>query len=315
MERLERLDEWAGRLGFRAAAAGPEALEAVRKAIEERRRKGELSPGFYKRSLSGFRYPGSTGRPNRKFVIVVAFPRPAHIIGFTMKSGRFEALLPPTYVGYRDSWETIRRDLAENTFGRNDALHTLSIPLKSLAVWTGLASYGRNNIAYVPGLGSYFQLAAYAVNDDVQVSDIPIKAGRGPFRIDRMMDLCANCLICAEACPTGAISGDRFLIDATKCYTYHSESPDPMPPGMDPPSPNCILGCLRCQTACPGNRGLLRKEPGGVDLDEEETAAFLAEGELPGNSIGAGIRAKFDSLAMTEDIRLCRRNLRLLLSR
>ena len=67
--------------------------------------------------------------------------------------------------------------------------------------------------------------------------------------------------------------------------------------------------------ACPGNRGLLRKEPAGVDLDKEETAVFLAEGELPKNVIGAGIRAKFDSLAMTEDIRLCRRNLRLLLRR
>ncbi len=310
-----RLEEWAGRMGYRAAWAGFDVLDAVREKLEERRRSGEFAPGFFERSLARFEHLDGPGTLRPRSVIVVALPRPAHIIWFAMKSGRFEAILPPTYAGYLDSWEAIRRDLTENMFGRNDALHTLSVPLKSLAVWTGLASYGRNNIAYVPGLGSYFQLAAYAVNDDVPGLDVPFKTGRGPFRIDRMMDLCKNCSICVKACPTGAISGDRFLIDATKCYTYHSESPDPMPPGMYPPSPNCILGCLRCQTTCPGNRGRLRKEPAGVDLNEEETAVFLAEGELPKNVIGAGIRAKFDSLAMTEDIGLCRRNLRLLLRR
>jgi epoxyqueuosine reductase len=32
------------------------------------------------------------------------------------------------------------------------------LPLKSLAVRSGLAAYGRNNVCYVPGMGSFLEL-------------------------------------------------------------------------------------------------------------------------------------------------------------
>ena len=69
-------------------------------------------------------------------------------------------MVPPHYAGY----ETVPDGLAAAVeaavapFGRRAA--RIEPPLKTLAAGAGLARYGRNNIAYVPGLGSYLQLAA-----------------------------------------------------------------------------------------------------------------------------------------------------------
>ncbi len=306
--RAQRLREWAESRGCKAVHEGLESVEEVRRRLEERRRNGEFAGGFYERSLAGFKYLEGLAMKDPRGIIVVAFPRSAHTVEFEHGGRTITLLLPPTYVRYRPWFERIRRDLAAVVFGREDAVETLSAPLKSLAVGVGLAAYGRNNVAYVTGMGSYVQLAAYAVDVWSGPSD---EDGTVDFKLDRMFEPCASCRYCAEACPTGAISTARFMIDATKCYTLHSESVEPMPPAMKPPSPDCLLGCLRCQRACPANRGLLRTKPSGVRFDEAETAAFLSDAEPIEGPLGDGIRQKLQSLDLTEDMAVLRRNFRL----
>ncbi len=84
---------------------------------------------------------------------------------------------------------------------------------------------------------------------------------------------------CMERCPTGAITGDRFPIDAESCLSRLNECPGIWPDWLPPEAHNCLWGCLACQENCPQNAGLLSYEDTGVRLDVVETAAILARSE------------------------------------
>jgi epoxyqueuosine reductase len=133
-----------------------------------------------------------------------------------------------------------------------------------------------------------------------------------PNQVEPLLPKCRNCRICAAACPTGAISRERFLIHAEKCYTLFSESPSPIPENLNSPSPKCIIGCLRCQELCPENKGLLRSEVAAVSFDAEETAAFLGM-TPPGGPVFERAQAKFRTLGLTEGFPVFARNLKKIL--
>ena len=44
-------------------------------------------------------------------------------------------------------------------------------PLKPLAVRLGLVRYGRNNVTYAPGMGSYIQLLGYLTDASLPLPD------------------------------------------------------------------------------------------------------------------------------------------------
>lgn len=306
MTRRAALIEWAYQRGYRVGLAGISLLEAVREKLAKRREKGEFAPGFFEENLSVFRYLEGVSMPRPESIIVVAVPSPAHILKFELEAGLVETILPPTYVRYRSLFESVRKDLADNVLGRDANVETVQAPLKSLAVCLGLASYGKNNITYIPELGSYFQLAGY-------VTDIPLKTTADDIQLERKLGLCASCRVCLKACPTGAITEDRFLIHAERCYTLRSESSQPIPPDVEPPSPDCLIGCLKCQELCPANKGLLKKEVADVSFTKEETLALLEDGDFQDEDIARSIQAKFGALALSESVPIFRRNLRLLL--
>jgi len=209
-------------------------------------------------------------------------------------------------VGYRALFESVGKDLKDNVFDQSRNVEIVQAPLKSLAVCLGLALYGKNNVTYVPDFGSYFQLAGY-------VTDVPLGAMADDVELERKLGLCSSCQACLKACPTEAITGERFMIRAEKCYTLHSESSKPIPADIKPPSPDCLIGCLRCQEVCPANKGLLKKENAEVAFTKDETLALLQEGNVQDENLAKSIQAKFDVLALTEGISIFRRNLRQLL--
>ena len=100
------------------------------------------------------------------------------------------------------------------------------LPFKRLAVQSGLAKYGRNNITYVDGMGSWCKYIALLTNipcDGSAWREQPIMAAE-----------CENCELCINNCPTGAISKDRFLLLREKCIGGG--------------------GCSACQDICPMNK-------------------------------------------------------------
>ncbi len=302
----ETLSEWAHQRGYKVGYAGVSLLETVREKLAKRREKGEFAPGFFEENLGVFTYLEEVSMRRPESVVVVAIQCPAFILKFELGIGPVETILPPTYVRYRALFESVRQDLEKTAFGRDGNVETVQAPLKSLAVCLGLASYGRNNITYVPEFGSYFQLAGY-------VTDIPLGTTADSIQLERKLELCSSCRACLKACPTGAITEGRFLINAERCYTLHSESSQPIPPDVEPPSPDCLIGCLKCQELCPANKGLLKKENAGVSFTKDETMALLEDGDFRDENLAKSIQAKFGTLALSESVSIFRRNLRQLL--
>jgi epoxyqueuosine reductase len=173
-------------------------------------------------------------------MIVVAVPRPQTRAIFTWNRQRRPLILPPTYTAYKGITEQIENLLAKVLDEKGYRSTGTALPLKLLAVRSGLGQYGRNNLCYVSGMGSFLQLVAV-------YSDMPCQ--EDSWQEATMLQSCEKCELCRRACPTGAISSDRFLLLAERCTTYHNEKE------AISHSPNgwMLLGTTASKDACAAN--------------------------------------------------------------
>jgi epoxyqueuosine reductase len=206
--------------------------------------------------------------PDARSLVVGALARPVTRATLLVDGERHTVVVPPHYAGYH----TVPREFAElvaaTLAGHGHRAAQARVPLKTLAAGSGLARYGRNNLAYVDGLGSYLQLAACATS-----LTAPPEVAWGQARA---LAECEQCRACARACPTGAITTGRFVITAGRCLTMVNESDDPFPAWVQPAWHTCAVGCLRCQQVCPANGGVELRVDEPVRFDAAESAAILA---------------------------------------
>ncbi len=307
--KTSRLHDWAASRGMASRVVGLGALELVRSRLERLAAEGALEAGFVSKSLGGFRYLKGRRVETPRTLVLLALPRPAHLVTFRLGERDIELVLPPTYVQYTPSFDLVRGWFRDDLGLDPSQADLVSAPLKSLAAAAGLILYGRNNLGYVPGLGSFVQLVGLAASFDL-VPDGELR------RIeDQSLELCHTCRACQKACPTGAMGEDRFMLRAERCYTIFSESLDPIPEEMTIPSPRCLVGCLKCQEVCPENKGRLQYEKTGVTFSEAETAAMLHDPLEKQADVWTNIRAKFGALGISEDTRVFARNLRFLMKK
>jgi epoxyqueuosine reductase len=291
---------------MRTAVLGAGALAGVRDRLGALHDGGDIDPGLFASHLSGFSYGAGSAVGEPRALILLAVPRPAHIVAFRLPDRELATILPPTYLEYRPFAERILTSLRADFGLAASDIDLLSAPLKSLAAAAGLTRYGRNNIAYAPGMGSYHQLVGLATRFPLGPEPVPLAIE------DRLLDACEGCDRCRRACPTGAIPETLFLLRAESCLTLSSETFDRGPRPLRPARQNCLVGCLVCQEACPENRGLLRREPSGLVFSQAETEAILRDPAEKDAALWTEIRSKFGTLGLTEDTRLFARNLRLL---
>jgi epoxyqueuosine reductase len=320
----KRLREWAAARGYGLAIADSVIVGSVRRKLEDRKASGQIDAVFFEENLAKFRYLEGSSIKGPKWVVMVAVPSPISVLSFTLAGRSIDALIPPTYVRYNAMFQDVLDDMTKNALGRDVKAEILKAPLKSLAVHMGLVNYGRNNITYAAGLGSYYQLCAYLVGTRERLAKGSRKAGEPETRLDR----CATCKACLKACPNGAIREDRFLISAERCHTLLSESRRPIPQWARPPATLCLIGCMDCQKICPENKGRLKTVPAEVEFTAEEIEAVIKAGRrlnaggseagpLPRDDRGpvwAAAVKKFQRLGMTEDLDLMGRNLEYFLS-
>lgn len=302
---IKQLQEWTAERRLRIACGGVRVLQDVRRDLLARRTSGELDATLYANNLDFFRYENSADSiRDAKAVILVAVPRAAHRLLFELEDGLLDVILPPTYLRYSAVFNEIRDDITAAIPELHGHLEILVAPLKSVACRLGLVVYGRNNLAYIPEWGSYFQLVGYITDHDVGVGH---DWSAEPLRL---MSECDGCGLCSAACPTGAIGEGRILLHAESCTTLFSEQAGDLSNAL---SANCLFGCLECQRICPANSGLLRIESAGVTFDRYETEAILGEhheklGKAP------NVLQKLSSLGLTEET-LVARNLAYLIQR
>jgi len=266
-------------------------LPELQEEIKERFNQGLFDEEFYQMRLAFFKFEVPETLPNAKSIIVVAVPRPQAQATFTFKGERKTLILPPTYVAYQQTTNRVADFLTGILKEKGHKIARTALPLKILAVRSGLAEYGRNNIAYISSMGSFFQLAAF-------YSDLPCR--KDAWREARMMEQCEKCQACLRSCPTGAISSDRFLLHAERCISFLNERKGevPFPGWIDPSWHNCLYGCLHCQRVCPEDKRFMNWIVEREEFSQEETELLL-KGQLVGH-LPSAILEKLSNLDLSD---------------
>lgn len=279
-------------------------MPELRAEIENRRSQCEFDEEFFKAYLLRFKFATPDELPNAKSIVVVAMPRPPTKAIFTWNGKTQSFILPPTYTAYDEKRIQVERLVAEAVSKDGFRVATPLLPLKLLATRSGLAQYGRNNITYVSGMGSFMRLTAV-------YSDMSCE--QDEWQEAQMMKRCEDCDLCRKACPTGAIPSDRFLLRAERCLTYHNEKKGgiPFPDWIKPAWHNCIIGCLTCQRACPENKPFLSQLGETAEFSEEETRLLLKG--TPSEKVSAPMMEKLKLLSLTDYYDELPRNLSVLL--
>src|ERR687892_675825 len=86
---------------------------------------------------------------------------------------------------------------------------------REAAARAGVGFYGKNTMLITRRHGSWVVLGTLVT--DVEIERTP------PLGLD-----CGSCTLCIDACPTGALD-DLGTLDATKCLSYWTQAPTPIP--------------------------------------------------------------------------------------
>jgi epoxyqueuosine reductase len=253
------------RAGYKAAVVSTIHVQEVQAAVSRL-----VGQGLVNSRLSehwNFHLETAAGLPGARTIIVIAVPQPVVRVVFRWQGKDHHAEIAPGYFYRAD--ETCAEEQLKNTLVANGyEIVRANLALKTLAVRGGLAEYGRNNIAYVPGMGSFFRLVAY-------YSDCPCEEDSwGGYQA---MSVCTDCSICRRSCPTGCIDTERFLIHAENCLGFLGQrQPDfPYWVRLQPDWENALVGCMRCQFDCPVNGPYISNIREGPSFSEEETGQIL----------------------------------------
>ena len=203
-----------------------------------------LNNNLIRKYLNDFHYDYSAVLPNAQSIIVAAIPQPITILRFIWQKKERKIIVPPTYI-YTEAEKFVFNIVKNGLSQENYSVIQGKLPLKILAVRSGLSQYGKNNISYISGMGSFYRLTALIADmpyDTVTWHDI------------QMMAHCNECWACLNSCPTKCIDRNNNIIDASRCLTYINESSEPFPNWINYTWHNSLVGCMRCQLACPQNR-------------------------------------------------------------
>jgi epoxyqueuosine reductase len=258
--------------------------------------------------LNDLEYRAPKELPNARSLIVVSTPAPLRSVGFRWKGRARTLLVPGGYFYYDKEWfrEPLRRQVARRVVGDAGAkLVFANPPLKTLAVRSGLAEYGKNNISYVDGYGSFHILWAF-----FSEAELPDQWTR-PYRT---MRICEGCSVCTNRCPTQAIRESEFVLDGGRCITAYNEMKEPLPDWIEAKAHNALIGCLKCQYDCPANSMSKQVCEQFAELNEAET--FMLLNEQQNARLEASISEKLKSLGdwFAKDMKYLSRNIRLALA-
>lgn len=131
------------------------------------------------------------------------------------------------------------------------------IPEKLLLVASGLAAYGKNGLALVPGLGSLFVIGGAVI--PLPSAELCADSA-SQYSAEPVGDLCGSCTRCISACPVGAIE-EPGVVNPGRCLQGSAGSAVPLESHIMVAWGTRLYGCQECQAACPHNRGLTEEAP------------------------------------------------------
>jgi epoxyqueuosine reductase len=134
---------------------------------------------------------------------------------------------------------------------------------REAAARSGVGFYGKNTLLITRRHGSWVVLGTLVT--DVELEPTP------PLDAD-----CGSCRLCIDACPTGALD-EPGVLDATRCLSYWTQAPRPIPEEYRAELEDRVYGCDICQDVCPWNRGIERRRAGEPLPSGAEPTVSLVE--------------------------------------
>ena len=238
---LRRLAE---ELGLDVVGAAPAvAYEETEAHIRERRARGLFADMRFTMARPEVSCHPEELVPGARSVVAAALcyyePGPA----LTTGEGRL-----PRYT-WHDAYRVLRErltELGERLGGTYRVLVDSNDHVdREAAVRAGVAFYGKNTMAITRRFGSWVVLGALVM--DIEIEPSP------SLGLD-----CGSCRLCIDACPTGALD-EPGVLDATKCLSYWTQAPEPIPDSYRAELGDSVYGCDICQDVCPWNRGIEKR--------------------------------------------------------
>jgi epoxyqueuosine reductase len=128
---------------------------------------------------------------------------------------------------------------------------------REAAARSGVGFYGKNTMLITRRHGSWVVLGTLVTDRELEPTP----------RLDAD---CGSCTLCIDACPTGALD-EPGTLDATRCLSYWTQAPAPIPVEYRVELGGQVYGCDICQDVCPWNRGVEKRraahDPGGGHVD------------------------------------------------
>jgi epoxyqueuosine reductase len=134
---------------------------------------------------------------------------------------------------------------------------------RAAAERAGVGWFGKNTNILTRSHGSWVLLGQV-------VTDLDLEPDRP------LAKTCGTCVLCIDACPTGAIV-DPYVIDNTRCISFLTiELRGSMPRELRPLVDDWVFGCDICQDVCPVNRkAALGLEPAFQQRDDTSAPALI----------------------------------------
>ena len=141
--------------------------------------------------------------------------------------------------------EQLRREFRE-PFDARAYVDTGPVVERVAAKYAGLGWLAKNTCLINEDLGSWLFLGVIVTTLDLAAT---LDTAESPAP-----DLCGNCSLCIDACPTSAIV-EPYVLDARRCISYLTiELRGAIPLEFREPIGRHVFGCDICQDVCPWNR-------------------------------------------------------------
>ena len=235
-----------------------------------------------------------------KYIIIISIPQKITTVTFQIKGKKIDIIIPPTYI-YTEKQKNIYHNLV-NIFKNSSFIELAYLPKKLLAARSGLAKYGKNNLCYVDGMGSFHRLESFYIKYPFDIYNWKEKI---------VMNECKKCSLCKKVCPNHCIKNKKFVIKAEHCLTFFNENIDKFPNWIDNRSHNALVGCMKCQIVCPVNRDYIKKREKRITFSEDESDIFIKG--LNKNQLTTNLLEKLKTIDMDEYISVLSRNINYLI--